>query len=145
MTVDLSEFTTGDFDRGSSRLKEFLWILVSLGLFQLCPLKLSSLKRIMLRLFGARGERGVVIKPVVKITFPWKLTLGNYVPLGEECWLLNLAPITIGSHVCISQRATLCIGSHSLKSPRFDLIMSSIAVEDGARIAVGAFVGSWCH
>ena len=141
LAVDLSAFSTGGFERGASKLKELLWLLVSLGLFRLCPVKVSGLKCLVLRWFGARVGRGVVIKPEVKITFPWKLTLGDHVWLGEECWLLNLAPIEIGSHVCISQRAFLCSGNHDYKSPAFDLITQPIRVECGAWIGAGAFVG----
>jgi putative colanic acid biosynthesis acetyltransferase WcaF len=139
--VDLSTFSTGRFARGASTLKELLWLLVSFGLFRLCPLKLSVLKAVVLRWFGASVGRGVVIKPEVKITFPWKLTLGDHVWLGEQCWLLNLAPIEIASHVCISQRAFLCAGNHNYKSRAFDLITKPIRVERGAWIGAGAFVG----
>jgi putative colanic acid biosynthesis acetyltransferase WcaF len=141
MKVDLSSFSTGQFERGASKLKELLWLFVSLGLFELCPLKLSVLKAAVLRWFGASVGRGVVIKPQVKITFPWKLTLGDYVWLGEECWLLNLAPITIEDNVCISQRAFLCTGNHDYTSPRFDLITKPIRVENGAWIGASSFVG----
>jgi len=139
--VDLSSFSTGDFDRGASRLKEFLWLLVSLVLFKLCPIKLSGFKCWVLRRFGAKVGRGVVIKPDVKITFPWKLEVGDHVWLGEECWLLNLAPIKIESHVCISQRAFLCTGNHNYKSPSFDLVTKPILVEAGAWVGALAVVG----
>jgi putative colanic acid biosynthesis acetyltransferase WcaF len=139
--VDLSSFSTKGFDRGAGRMKELLWLGASLVLFQLCPLKLCALKAAVLRLFGARVGRGVVIKPGVKITFPWKLTLGDHVWLGEECWLLNLAPIEIASHVCVSQRAFLCTGNHNFKSPAFDLITKPIRVERGAWIGACTFVG----
>lgn len=139
--VDLSTFSTGGFERGAGRLKELCWLVVSLFLFQLCPLKLSALKAAVLRWFGALVGRGVVIKPDVKITFPWKLTLGDHVWLGEECWLLNLAPISIQANVCISQRAFLCTGNHDYKSPSFDLITQPIRVESGAWVGAGAFVG----
>jgi len=139
--VDLSSFSTGDFDRGASRVREAAWVLVSLVLFRACPLKLSALKCWVLRRFGARVGRGVVIKPEVKITFPWKLVLGNHVWLGEECWLLNLAPITIADHVCISQRAFLCTGNHDYQSPGFDLVTKPIQVDQGAWVGAGAVVG----
>ena len=139
--VDLSRFTTGQFDRGAGPLKEAIWLLVSRLLFQFCPVSLSALKCMVLRWFGAAVGQGVVIKPNVKISFPWKLSLGDHVWLGEECWLLNLAPIAIASHVCLSQRAFLCTGNHDYKSPTFDLITKPIRVEPGAWIGAGGFVG----
>lgn len=139
--VNLADFSTAGFCRGSGPFKELLWIVTSLVLFRLCPLKMSWLKSAVLRLFGASVGRGAVIKPHIKITFPWKLTLGDHVWLGEECWLLNLAPVEIASNVCISQRAFLCTGNHDYKSPTFDLITRPIRVDQGAWIGAGALVG----
>ena len=139
--VDLSRYTSGQFDRGAGRLKEALWLVVSLVLFRLCPFSFSALKRTTLRAFGARIGSNVTIKPQVKITFPWKLTIGDHVWLGEECWLLNLERITIGNNVSISQRAFLCTGNHNYKSPTFDLVVKPITLEDGAWIGAGAWVG----
>ena len=139
--VDLSTYSSCDFDRGAGPIKEALWLLVSLALFRLCPFKLSALKAAVLRSFGAHIGHGVVIKPGVKITFPWKLTLGDHAWLGEECWLLSLAPITIADNVCISQRAFLCTGNHNYTSPRFDLMTAPIRIEPGAWIGAAAIVG----
>ena len=141
MPVDLSSYSSAHFDRGASKLRECLWLIVSLVLFRWCPFSFSALKRLTLRAFGARIGRNVTIKPQVKITFPWKLTIGDHVWLGEECWLLNLERITIGSNVSISQRAFLCTGNHDYKSPTFGLIVKPITVEDGAWIGAGAWVG----
>jgi putative colanic acid biosynthesis acetyltransferase WcaF len=139
--VDLGAFSSRAFDRGANLLTEAAWVLVSLVLFRFCPLKLSRLKTTVLRWFGASVGRGVVIKPNIKITFPWRLVLGDDVWLGEECWLLNLAPIEIASNVCISQRAFLCTGNHNYKSQSFDLITEPIRVEAGAWVGAGALVG----
>lgn len=141
MSVDLSSYSVAHFDRGASRFRELIWLFVSFFLFRFCPLSLSPLKRAVLRAFGARVGRNVTIKPQVKITFPWKLTIGDYVWLGEECWLLNLERIVIGNNVCISQRAFLCTGNHDYKSPSFDLIVKPIVLEDGSWIGAGAWVG----
>ena len=139
--VGLSGYRVTGFDRGAGVLKEGLWLIVSLVLFRLCPFSFSALKRLTLRAFGGRVGKGVVIKPQVKITFPWKLEMGDHVWLGEECWLLNLERITIGNNVCISQRAFLCTGSHNHKLPTFDLITKPITVENGAWIGAGAWIG----
>src|SRR5579862_10005580 len=132
MPVDLSNYSAGRFERGAGKLRETAWLVVSLILFRLCPFSLSSLKCAVLRAFGAKIGRGVVIKPQVKITFPWKLEIGDFVWLGEECWLLNLDRITIGNNVCISQRAFLCTGNHNYRVPTFDLMVKPISIADGA-------------
>ncbi len=139
--VDLSRFSPVAFDRGAGTIKEALWLLVSLILFRLCPFSFSALKCTLLRMFGAKVGRNVTIKPEVKITFPWKLTIGDHVWLGEECWLLNLDRIVVGNHVCISQRAFLCTGNHNHKRVTFDLITRPITLQDGAWIGAGGWIG----
>lgn len=138
--VDLSRFSSAQFDRGAPSAKEALWLLVNAVLFQLCPVSLSAVKCQVLRAFGANVGTRVVIKPRVTITFPWKLTLGDCVWVGEQSWLLNLAPIRIGSNVCISQRAFLCTGNHDYSKPTFDLITREIEVHNGAWIGASSFV-----
>jgi putative colanic acid biosynthesis acetyltransferase WcaF len=141
LPVDLSRYTTGQFDRGAGLVKESLWLVVSLILFRLCPFSFSALKGMVLRAFGADIGRNVTIKPQVKITFPWKLAVGDHVWLGEECWLLNLERIVIGKNVCISQRACLCTGNHDYSSQTFNLMVKPISVEDGAWLGAGCWVG----
>jgi putative colanic acid biosynthesis acetyltransferase WcaF len=141
LPVDLSRFTIGRFDRGAGVVKEGLWLVISLFLFRLCPFSFSSLKRSVLRAFGAEIGCNVTIKPKVSITFPWKLVVGDHVWLGEECWLLNLERVVIGNHVCISQRAFLCTGSHDYKRVTFDLIARPITLEDGVWVGAGGWIG----
>lgn len=140
-SVDLLHYTPGKFDRGAGVVKEVFWLVVSLVLFRLCPFSFSALKCWVLRALGAKVGRNVTIKPQVKITFPWKLAVGDHVWLGEECWLLNLERIVIGNHVCISQRAVLCTGSHNYKRTTFDLIIKPITLADGAWVGAGCWVG----
>jgi putative colanic acid biosynthesis acetyltransferase WcaF len=138
--MDLQHYSVAQFDRGASRFKEAVWFLVR-GLLFLPAFPLpSSLRCVALRLFGAKIGRGVVIRSRVNITFPWRLEVGDHVWVGEEVLILSLAPVRIGSNVCLSQRVFLCTGSHNFRSDAFSLITKPIVVEQHTWVAAQAFV-----
>ncbi len=138
----LDRYDNSNFDRGAGRLKEGLWVLCKCAFF-LNPLPWpSSLRVALLRLFGARIGRGVVIRSGANVTFPWRLTVGDHVWIGEDVLILSLAPVTVGSHVCLSQRAFLCTGSHAWRRETFDLRTKPIVVGDSVWIAAQAFVAA---
>ena len=138
--MQLEGYTTGDFDRGASRSKEMLWVFVKCVFFQTPWPWPSRLRVVLLRSFGARVGRDVTIRSQVNITFPWRLTVGDHVWFGEEVVVLSLAPVTIESHVCISQRAFLCTGSHDFRSQMFELIVKPITVRERSWIAAQVFI-----
>ncbi|SRR5581483_6040839 len=138
--MDLANYTAADFDRGASRAKEALWIFTKCCFFQ-TPLPWPSRLRVaLLRFFGARVGHGVVIRANVNISFPWRLTIGDHVWIGEEVAILTLAPVTIESNVCVSQRAFLCTGSHNFSVTTFDLITKPITLRAGCWVAAQSFV-----
>ena len=139
--IRLDQFSSHGFDRGAPRWKEALWWLTRSLLFAPWFPVPSALKVSALRLFGARLGRGVVIRSRVNITFPWRFECGDHVWIGDEVLILSLAPVKLGSHVCVSQRAFLCTGSHAFDSPSFDLITRPIEIGDGSWIGASAFVG----
>lgn len=136
---DLFDATRG-FRRGRSKPVEAAWYLVKCAFFLTALPFPSRLKCAWLRLFGARVGRGVVIKPRVNIHFPWKLTIGDHAWIGEEVFVLNLEPVTLGAHCCISQRAFLCTGNHDYRRPDMAYRSQPIAVADGAWVGAQAFV-----
>ena len=107
----------------------------------------NSVKRSLLRVFGAKVGKGVVIKPCVNIKYPWKLEIGDFSWIGEQVWIDNLAKVHIGDHVCISQGAMLLCGNHNYKKPSFDLIIQTIVLEDGVWIGAKTVVtaGTVCR
>lgn len=108
----------------------------------------NGLKRFWLRVFGAQLGVGMVIKPQVKIKYPWKLTIGNHCWIGERVWIDNLDQVTLEDHVCISQGALLQCGNHNYKTSTFDLMLAPITLKEGSWIgarscvAPGVSVGS---
>ena len=73
----------------------------------------------------------MVIRANVNISFPWRLTVGNHVWIGEDVGILSLADVVIEDNVCISQRAYLCTGSHDYHREDFKLITRPITVARG--------------
>jgi putative colanic acid biosynthesis acetyltransferase WcaF len=139
--IDLAGYTTGDFQRGASRLTEGLW-WVARAIFFINPVPWPSALRVaLLRGFGARVGEGVVIRSGVNVTFPWRLGVGDHAWLGEEVVILSLAQVEIESNCCISQRAFLCTGTHDFSVPEFSLRTSAITIKQGSWVAAGAFIG----
>jgi putative colanic acid biosynthesis acetyltransferase WcaF len=101
----------------------------------------SGIRARLLRLFGAQIGKDVVIRPGVKIKFPWRISVADNVWIGEDVWLDNLAEIKIGKNCVISQGAYLCTGSHDWSRSSFDLIVKPIIIDDCAWIGAKAIVG----
>lgn len=141
LQVDLSRFENREFDRGRSTATELAWIAARSLLFDHGPVPMSRIRSEVLRRFQAEIGEGVVIRRGLRVTFPWKLRTGDHCWLGEDAWLLNLAAITLGNNVVVSQRAFLCTGNHDWASQTFDLRASPIEIEDGAWIGASAFIG----
>lgn len=85
------------------------------------------------------GKR-VVIKPHVRIKYPWKLTIGDYSWIGEGVWIDNLAEVNIGAHCCLSQGAFLLCGNHDYSKSTFDLMIGPIILKDGSWVGAKSIV-----
>lgn len=136
---DLRSFTLSGYDKGRGVAVQALWFAVMNTLFMawFCP---ARLRVALLRAFGARIGEGVLIRHRVRVLWPWKLDIGDHTWIGEGVWLLNLEPVSIGAHVCVSQEALLCAGSHDHRAADFRYRNAPIRVEDGAWIAARATV-----
>lgn len=142
----LDKFAKRKDIRGRGRMIELAWLILQALLVS--SFQPSSWLRIQtLRLFGARIGLGVVVKPGVRVKFPWKLEIGEHSWIGESVWIDNLTNVVIGSHCCVSQGVYLCTGSHDWSLETFDLIVKPISLKDGtwlgafARVAPGVVAG----
>lgn len=143
--VDFSRYNHVLFVGYSLKIKYALWLFLS-NIFFLTNIPYPNrLKVLILKIFGAKIGDVAIIKPWVKIKFPWNLSLGDHVWLGESCWIDNISNIHIGSHVCISQGAILITGNHDYTKSDFSLISNEIKVDDGVWIGAKSVVTGGVH
>jgi putative colanic acid biosynthesis acetyltransferase WcaF len=147
MQVDISKYDNSWYKTGAGFVKRWLWFYTNAVFINTNLVPLPSFKVFLLRLFGAKVGRGVMIKPKVNIKYPWNLAIGNDSWIGEEVWIDSLVKITIGNNVCISQGAYLLTGNHDFTKETFDLIVKEIKLEDGVWIGAKAIVcpGVTCY
>ena len=137
----LDKYTIGEYSPGAQLWLQVAWYYLGLPIVKSGWIVGSEFKCTVLRWFGARIGEGVRIKPGLKVKFPWRLVVGDFVWLGEDCWIDNIAMVTIESHTCLSQGVYLCTGNHDWSSPTFDLKDLPIHIGEGCWIAAQAMVG----
>ena len=140
MKTDLSLYDNSWYHIGAGNFKNILWYFCNILFVKRSLQPLSVIKVRLLRLFGAKIGKGVVIKPGVNIKYPWNLSIGDYSWIGENVWIDNLAKVKIGNNVCVSQGAMLLCGNHDYKRPTFDLMVKPIVIEDGAWVGAQSTV-----
>lgn len=136
---DLSRFE--GTARGRAAWRAQLWWLFQ-ALFVLpTPQFMFSWRRFALILFGAKIGEHVLIRPGVRVTCPWNLTVGDYVWVGDNATLYSVAEISIGSHSVISQEAYLCAGTHDYQDVSFKFVGAPIQVAAECWISARSFIG----
>jgi putative colanic acid biosynthesis acetyltransferase WcaF len=100
-----------------------------------------SWKRMLLRLFGAKIHPTAGVYTGVRIYYPANLTMEAHSCLADDVNCYNVAPVTIGEQVTISQEAYLCTASHDITDPLRHLVTAPITIERDAWIGARAYVG----
>ena len=137
---DLSKFKMPPNFRRASALKVQLWWLVQATLFKCSPQVLYGFRAFLLRLFGAKVGKSVVIRPTVTVTYPWNVSIGDYAWIGDDVVLYSLGEIHIGHHAVVSQRSYLCTGDHDHTKIDFPIRGHKIVVEDEAWVATDVYI-----
>lgn len=138
---DGSQFRMPRGFRGKPGWYVQLWWLVQGSLFAWSPQVLYGWRRFLLRCFGAKIGKGVNIRPTARITYPWKLSIGDFAGIGDDVVLYSLGEIEIGAHAVVSQRSYLCTGSHDYHKPTFDIYAKPIRIGEQSWLATDVFVG----
>ena len=137
---DLSKFKLPQNFRCRNAFTVQLWWLVQGTFFRMSPQFMYGFRRFLLRLFCAKIGKKVIIRPSVKITYPWKLSIGDSSWIGDDVDLYTLGNIEIGNNVVISQRSYLCSGSHDYLQIDFPIFEKKITIENQCWLATDVFV-----
>ncbi len=137
--INLNKYNN-DWYKPSSTVKKLLWYFTNMLFFKTILPFSSAFKVTLLRLFGGKVGKGVVIKPDVNIKYPWFLEIGDHCWIGEGVWIDNLTNVKLGDNVVLSQGVYLLTGSHDYKKATFDLILDNILLENGVWIGAKATV-----
>lgn len=126
--------------RGRSGVVVQLWWIVQSTVFACSPQFMYGWRRGLLRLFGAKVGVGVLIRPSAKVTYPWRVTIGNSAWIGDDVVLYSLGEIEIGNDAVISQRSYLCAATHDYTQPDFPISASKVCIGQQVWLATDVFV-----
>lgn len=132
MRIDLRRYNNSWYSPGRPVTWRALWMFLGLPLFRSTWVASSAIRVTLLRLFGARIGRRVVVRQHVTVKYPWHLEVGDDCWIGEQVWIDNLTSVRLGDSVCLSQGAYLCTGNHDWTDPAFGLRVAAIEVTSGA-------------
>lgn len=137
---ELNTFILPKNFRGRNAFVVQLWWLIQSLLFSNTPQFLYGFRRFLLRLFGAKIGKKVIIRQSVKITYPWKVSIGDYSWIGDDVVLYSLGEISIGKNTVISQKSYICTASHDYLQSDFPIFAKKNIIEDECWLATDVFV-----
>lgn len=138
--MKLEQFSMPPRFRGKSSFYVQLWWIVQATLFAWSPQFMYGWRRFLLGAFGAKIGKNVIIRPTVKITYPWKLSIGDYSWIGDDVTLYTLGEIEIGANAVVSQKSYLCAASHDYDKPNFPIWAKKITIEDECWLSTDVYV-----
>ncbi len=139
--VELAASSSKQFDKGANFAKQILWYFINALFVRASWNPFMGIKIRLLKTFGAKIGKGMVIKNNVNIKFPWKLTVGDNVWIGENVWIDNLVYGSLFWVTCLSLAGSLLLtGNHDYTLSSFDYRNAPITIESGAWIGAKAIV-----
>ena len=142
---DLSRFRLPPGFRGRSAVMVQLWWLVQASLFAWSPQFAYGWRRAVLRYFGAQVGAGVLLRPSVRITYPWKVVIKELTWIGDDVVLYSLGDIHIGSHAVVSQGSYVCAADHDYREADFPIRARPVRIDDQVWVGTRVFVGPGVH
>lgn len=137
----LTNFSYQNVLSENASLRQVLWFFTNQIFFYNYFFPVYWIKRLILRIYGAKIGKDVYINPMVYIKSPWLLEIGDNVWIGEKVWIENAAHVKIHSNSCVSQSALLISGDHNYSQTDFDMTVSRVTLETGVWIGANSKIG----
>ena len=126
--------------RGKSGWYTQFWWIVEALFFRPSPQFMYGWRRFLLRSFGAKIGKGVIVRPTVRTQFPWRVSIGDFSWIGDNVVLYSLGIIDIGNNVVVSQKSYLCTGSHDYTRQDFPISCMPVILEDECWLGTDVYV-----
>jgi putative colanic acid biosynthesis acetyltransferase WcaF len=140
MYQDLKSFSLPKYFRGRNPIFVQLWWIIQAVLVSTSPQFMYGWRRFLFRSFGAKIGENVLLRPSVKMTFPWHIEIGDNTWIGDNVVLYSLDRIKIGCDVVVSQNSYICSGTHDFSKITFDMVRKPVVIEDQAWLANDVYV-----
>ena len=137
---DLRSFKLPKGFRGRNPFYVQLWWIVQSVFISMSPQFMYGWRRSIYKFFGAKIGKNVLIRPSVKMTFPWHVEIGDYSWIGDDVVLYSLGQIKIGNNVVVSQNSYICTGTHDFSKTTFDMQRYPVQIEDEVWLANDVYV-----
>ena len=122
-------------------IRRIIWGTAWTFLFRPWPRRIGNGWRTsLLRMFGAKIGRNVLLSPTMRVMKPWELSIGDDSAIGDRVRIYNFCRVNIGSMCLVSQDCYLCTGTHNYLDPKMPLIVKVITIRSESWIAAGSFV-----
>lgn len=140
-TQDLSRFRLPKGFRGRSAPMVQFWWIVEACFFRPSPQIAYRFRSWLLRRFGAHIGSNVILRPSVRVIYPWKLRIGDNAWIGDDVTLYTLGPIDIGANTVISQKSYVCAADHDHTQVDFPIRARAVVIGSEAWIATDVYIG----
>lgn len=121
-------------------LSEISWYLVN-NLIVNSFFPFISIKVFLLKIFGAKIGKNIVLGKNIYIKYPKNLILGNNVWIGNFTIFDNVSKIIIEDNVCISQYVTLVASNRDFKNDQFNKIDAGILIKKNSWVSSCCKIG----
>ncbi len=125
----------------ANRIGRLLWGVVWALLYRPSPVPFHGWRRGLLRLFGARIEKGAHPYPSARIWAPWNLVMSEGSCLSHQVDCYCVDKIILGRRVTVSQYSFLCSASHDHRRRSMPLVTAPIVIGDDAWVTSDVFIG----